>query len=1416
MLANPLPEERRVFPRVRQRGFAFLLRLLLLVLAQQIFPFTRVVGDSTPIFKASSVLTGFLLASQSVQAQTPDITITLSATAGDGQVTLSWNTSRAHTTSEAITGWSYVQKKGTGNYGDYQAIPGGESKRSHTVTGLENGSQYTFKVIRRQDLPPALRGVVPDELDPFSSEVSATPVATAGVTLSKSELTVNEGSTGVYTVKLATDPGGTVTVSPTSADPGAASVSPSSLTFTSSTYSTAQTVTVTGESDTDTTNETVNITHGVSGYGSVTSGGTVTVTVTDTTTPVSTPKPAKPTGLSASAGAGQVDLSWDDPSDSSITKYQVRLKKGSGAWGSWTDIPSSGATTTSHRVSGLDNGKVYSFQIRAVNGGGNSLKSNTAKATPESSTPKPGAPSGFSASRGDGSVTLSWGDPSDNSITKYQVRRKKGSGAWGGWTDIAGSGSSTTGHTVSGLDNGSEYSFQVRAVNNGGNGAVSATVEETPRALSAPVISGQAGDSSVILSWEDIEGEEITGWWYQYKSGGGWGGNIAVAGNARSVLVRGLSNDTAYTFRMFARAGARQSGYSNEVTSTPTSGASASVVISTPSLTVTEGSAGTYRTGSYTVALSAPPSSETTVSPSIGTNPATAMIQLSPSALTFNSSNYNVPQPVTVTPVRDVDTSGTTSPITVSHSVSPAYGSNDDLSVSVTVEDTTPTLQLTTDPEDVQEGDSIRLTVSASRAFSGSLPVRLSLSARDSSGFNASDIPGGLGPREFTVEFGASGSTTGTVTISTSRDANTAEGDEAYEIRLEDATDNCCYAVGSDRTAEGTLNDGPAPPSSGGGGGSSSPSEESEEEEQEPPAKPTGFTVTPGNGQVTLSWSDPSDATISKWQVQCKRADGSYGSWMDIPDASTTGYTISGLTNGVSYECRIRAVNGAGPGPASDVVVVTPTDPDAARAARAREGVGVGISRATLSGATDVIGGRSTGAAAPAPTTASSSSIGEQALGIVEELLGINGTALPTSLSMEAIGEQLWHQAFQLTPPPVTSAAADGERAQADDSPAVQQRNWALWGAGNLQRFSGDDAQENSSYEGNLKSAWVGIDQQFRTPWRGGIAASFSFGTTDYSYERTSGEGAGGTMKSRLTSFYPYGSVQVNERLRLWGTAGLGFGELRHQESSTGDTDIQQEQQEGDLRMQLAVVGFAQQLSSIGTWDFALAGDLGLIKTSSQWPDHSGLEDLSMTLTRARLGVDSSFPLSESTRGYVNLRGRLDGGEQQMGAAEAVAGLQYSAARLSALLQGRQTYAFNGDYSESGIMGQLLFSSQEDGTGLALELQPSYGHYGDVNAQQPFFFDDDQLQALTGQSTSQQDEGLGLKSMLGYGFRPHDADLLLTPFAELSFSQGRRYLLGVGLSMEAPPWEVKLTGSREEAGSSSPTGKVQLLFSTQL
>ena len=68
-----------------------------------------------------------------------------------------------------------------------------------------------------------------------------------GVTISKDSLTVDEGSTGTYTVKLDTQPSGDVTV--TINDPSNTDVTadPATLTFTVQNWQTPQTVTVTAK-----------------------------------------------------------------------------------------------------------------------------------------------------------------------------------------------------------------------------------------------------------------------------------------------------------------------------------------------------------------------------------------------------------------------------------------------------------------------------------------------------------------------------------------------------------------------------------------------------------------------------------------------------------------------------------------------------------------------------------------------------------------------------------------------------------------------------------------------------------------------------------------------------------------------------------------------------------------------------------------------------------------------------------------------------------------------------------------------------------------------------------------------------------------------------------------------------------------
>ncbi|MEK9695151.1 MAG: hypothetical protein VW270_05260 [Candidatus Poseidoniales archaeon] len=88
-----------------------------------------------------------------------------------------------------------------------------------------------------------------EEVTSTSSSSTTTP-PTPGYTFSASSINVAENAgTGTYTVKLNTQPTSTVTVAISSADTTEITVSPSSLSFTTSNYSTAQTVTLTGVND---------------------------------------------------------------------------------------------------------------------------------------------------------------------------------------------------------------------------------------------------------------------------------------------------------------------------------------------------------------------------------------------------------------------------------------------------------------------------------------------------------------------------------------------------------------------------------------------------------------------------------------------------------------------------------------------------------------------------------------------------------------------------------------------------------------------------------------------------------------------------------------------------------------------------------------------------------------------------------------------------------------------------------------------------------------------------------------------------------------------------------------------------------------------------------------------------------------
>ena len=102
----------------------------------------------------------------------------------------------------------------------------------------------------------------------------------------------------------------------------------------------------------------------------------------------------------------------------------------------------------------------------------------------------PPAPTNLEAAPGDGNIVLTWDDPNNSVITKYQYRKKTGSGSYGNWSNITGSGATTTTYTATGLTNGTAYTFAVRAVSSAGNGFES-TVTAAPLAV-PPTVTGLA------------------------------------------------------------------------------------------------------------------------------------------------------------------------------------------------------------------------------------------------------------------------------------------------------------------------------------------------------------------------------------------------------------------------------------------------------------------------------------------------------------------------------------------------------------------------------------------------------------------------------------------------------------------------------------------------------------------------------------------------------------------------------------------------------------------------------------------------------------------------------------------------------------------------------------------------------------
>ncbi len=319
-----------------------------------------------------------------------------------------------------------------------------------------------------------------------------------------------------------------------------------------------------------------------------------------------------------------------------------------------------------------------------------------------------------------------------------------------------------------------------------------------------------------------------------------------------------------------------------------------------------------------------------------------------------------------------------------------------------------------------------------------------------------------------------------------------------------------------------------------------------------------------------------------------------------------------------------------------------------------------------------------------------------------------------------------------------------------EDHTATGGPRWTVWGAGDLQSFQGEP-DAGTSYDGYLRTVYLGLDVAAQRNWMAGIALSHAIGQSDYDVTVASG-----SLESRLTSVLPYVRWICSTGLsEAWSIVGLGTGEVEVEDAAS------------DLSMRMAMVGMRTRLAGTGGTGLDVVGDAGLARLSTAGSDSPALGDINADAQRVRIGLEGSrsTKLAGGTviTPFAQLAGRYDGGAGQTGQGlEVTGGLRLSGGRVGVNAQGRFLAVHTAEgYSENGVSLIAFLSPGAGGTGLSMSVAPRMGAgTGDSG----MMWRD---RPLEGTSVTGRNNARALRAEVGYGLAYPSIGVLMTPFGEM-------------------------------------------------